>query len=155
MSQHALVQLTEEDLKKQKDLKMKPRKQLLNLINTLQEDGMGPGPHSAPGYRFIGLSPAIISTLRAFSYVRFLSESAQFDLATFLHACLHDMEYCYDLATATQATLLDAEIVKFDDLMMLNMGDLAELNLNPKVTERLGIMIQIFSGASAVVCVDA
>lgn len=85
------------------------------------------------------------------SYIRFLSESAQFDLATFLHACLHDMEDCYDLATATQATLLDAEIVKFDDLMMLNMGDLAELNLNPKVTERLGIMIQIFSGASAVV----
>ncbi|ELR17521.1 uncharacterized protein ACA1_062650 [Acanthamoeba castellanii str. Neff] len=112
VSQHALVQLTEEDLKKQKDLKMKPRKQLLNLINTLQED-----------------------------------ESAQFDLATFLHACLHDMEDCYDLATATQATLLDAEIVKFDDLMMLNMGDLAELNLNPKVTERLGIMIQIFSGS--------
>jgi len=61
------------------------------------------------------------------------------------------MEDCYDLATATQATLLDAEIVKFDDLMMLNMGDLAELNLNPKVTERLGIMIQIFSGASAAV----
>lgn len=40
MGQQGLLQLTEEDLKKQKELKMKPRKQLLVLITTLHEEGM-------------------------------------------------------------------------------------------------------------------
>jgi hypothetical protein len=75
------------------------------------------------------------------------AESAQFDLATFLHACLHDMEDCYELVSTAHGQLVDAEIVKFDDLMMLNVDDLAELNLDQSVTERLGIMIRIFSGS--------
>lgn len=75
-----------------------------------------------------------------------IEDGAQFDLASFLRACLHDAEDADNLIHTTYEKLLDGEITKFEHLMLLSTTDLAELGLSTPVAERLGMLIQIFKG---------
>lgn len=71
----------------------------------------------------------------------------QFDLFTFLRACLYDMEDTELQVQLSHEKLVEGEITKFEDLMMLSISDLSELGLEQRIAERLGMLIHLFKGS--------